>query len=330
MLAPHSTTEIKISVVIPLYNKARHIAHTLRSVLQQASPAAEILVVDDGSTDAGAEIVRGFLDQGVRLIQQPNQGVSAARNRGLQEASYPYVAFLDADDEWLPEHLSTLQTLITEFPQAALWSTFCLIRQHGDYYLPPSGLPYGWRGMVERFFEAHAQGLSIVNSSTACVCKEALLSVGGFPVGVKLNEDYIAWWRLGYKYPVAHAVIVTVIYNQDAENRCSKVPQAALPASLPFLVELLHSQQTPYHHRRGIKACFRRIAIATLINTKINAETLNTKTLLRLTWRSGCYELLLILVVLYLCPRSFLGFLKHRRHRQQRQQAKERAKDLLG
>ncbi|WP_399373011.1 MULTISPECIES: glycosyltransferase family 2 protein [unclassified Thermosynechococcus] len=70
--------------------------------MQQASPAAEILVVDDGSTDAGAEIVRGFLDQGVRLIQQPNQGVSAARNRGLQEASYPY----------------------------------------GNYYLPPSGLPW--------------------------------------------------------------------------------------------------------------------------------------------------------------------------------------------
>ena len=105
-----------ISVVIPLYNKAQHIAETLSSVLAQSVLPSEIIVIDDGSTDGGAQVVRQFESAGVRLITQTNQGVSAARNRGLEEATGDYVAFIDADDLWLPDHLRVLSDLIEKWP----------------------------------------------------------------------------------------------------------------------------------------------------------------------------------------------------------------------
>jgi hypothetical protein len=93
------------SVIIPLYNKAPYVQRALDSVLAQSLRDFELIVVDDGSTDAGDEIVARCRDPRVRLIRQTNAGPGAARNRGLREAKGELVAFLDADDEWLPEYL---------------------------------------------------------------------------------------------------------------------------------------------------------------------------------------------------------------------------------
>jgi glycosyltransferase involved in cell wall biosynthesis len=94
-----------VTAVIPLYNKGRHVLRALRSVLNQKLQPAEIIVVDDGSTDDGPEVVRSMVDTRVRLIGQTNLGPGAARNLGLSQVSTPLVAFLDADDEWMPEFL---------------------------------------------------------------------------------------------------------------------------------------------------------------------------------------------------------------------------------
>ena len=91
-----------ISVVIPLYNKVKYIRRALDSVLNQTSADLEVIVVDDGSTDGGGHVVLRQHDGRVRLIRQGNKGVSVARNRGVSEARADLIAFLDADDEWLP------------------------------------------------------------------------------------------------------------------------------------------------------------------------------------------------------------------------------------
>ena len=90
-----------VSCVIPAYNGARYLRETLDSVLAQSLPVAEVLVVDDGSTDGTAEIVRAY-GGAVRYLYQPHAGVSAARNRGIRAATQPLIAFLDADDLFLP------------------------------------------------------------------------------------------------------------------------------------------------------------------------------------------------------------------------------------
>lgn len=103
---------MKVTVIIPLYNKAPYIKRALDSVIAQTWTEYEVLVVDDGSTDGGGEIVSQYGDPRIRLITQANAGPGAARNRGLAEAKGEYVAFLDADDEWLPGFLGKCLTVL--------------------------------------------------------------------------------------------------------------------------------------------------------------------------------------------------------------------------
>jgi len=112
-----------ISVVIPLYDKEREIEAALRSVLAQTRLPAEIIVVDDGSTDRGAEQAEAVGSPLVRLVRQSNAGVSAARNRGIAEARGEYVALLDADDAWRPGFLEEIAAMIREFPGCGMYCT---------------------------------------------------------------------------------------------------------------------------------------------------------------------------------------------------------------
>jgi len=96
---------VRVSVIVPLYNKAPYVRRALDSVAAQTFGDFELIVVDDGSTDEGASVVESFGDGRVRLIRQENTGPGAARNRGINEARGEVLAFLDADDEWLPTYL---------------------------------------------------------------------------------------------------------------------------------------------------------------------------------------------------------------------------------
>ena len=104
--------ETRVSVIIPLFNKAPYVRRALESVSAQRFADFEVIVVDDGSTDAGAQMVAAYDDHRVRLIRQENLGPGAARNRGIKEARGEFVAFLDADDEWLPEYLEESVSLL--------------------------------------------------------------------------------------------------------------------------------------------------------------------------------------------------------------------------
>jgi hypothetical protein len=303
-----------ITVVIPLYNKAPHIKGTLQSILSQTVQPAEIIVVDDGSTDNGPEIVDTFADHGVRLIQQPNQGESAARNTGVDAAKTDYVAFLDADDQWLPEHLATLSNLVRSFPDASLCSTAHLIQREDRLYRARSPFVEGWRGMVDDFFTTYSQGLSLVNSSTACVRRSALLESGGFPVGIRRGPDIITWVKLALHHPVAHAAVATAIYNQQAVNRTDTLREIEPPGSLQYLAKLMCEPGLSQKQEHGVARLFDRIAFFTAAGFKSHGDLSAVHAIRRLAVDAKRYPTALMIASLALAPAGLLRVAKRLRH----------------
>jgi hypothetical protein len=197
-----------ISVVIPLYNKAATIEATVRSVLAQTWSEFELLVIDDGSSDGGAALVQAIRDPRLRLVAQPNAGVSAARNRGAELARHELIAFLDADDLWDPWHLDDLARLATAHPLATLYATaYTVIAEHGA--ARPIRLR-SWShdsefGLIEDYFRDIVEIEHPVHVSAAMVRRSRFFAAGGFPVGVKAGEDLIACARLACAGPLAYA-----------------------------------------------------------------------------------------------------------------------------
>lgn len=209
------------SVVIPLYNKASHIRRAIDSVLTQTVPDFELVVVDDGSTDGGADIVLAVRDPRVRLVQQPNSGVSIARNRGAEEAAADVIAFLDADDVWKPDFLQVVTSLRERFPQAAAWGTAYQLDDGSGLLRTPGyrgGLPTDEEGGLLDFFAGEPGGCPL-HSSAILVRKAALFQAGGFPAGVVRSEDHDTWLRLALRYSIAWSPQVAVVLHEDAENR---------------------------------------------------------------------------------------------------------------
>jgi glycosyltransferase involved in cell wall biosynthesis len=217
---------MKISVVIPLYNKEKSILRAINSVLNQTEQDFELIVVNDGSTDQSASLVASLSDnKKIRLIHQENAGVSAARNRGIAEANSELIAFLDADDEWLPEFLMTILTLKSQFPRESVFSSLYSFQDStGKTNLPKSVSLFesGYRGILDNFLDIIHIGLPF-NSSTVVVAQKALEEIGGFPVGIAYGEDVDTWIRLSLRYKIVYVNKVLAIYHRDAENRaCDK------------------------------------------------------------------------------------------------------------
>jgi len=218
-----------ISVVIPLYNKARHIRRALDSVLAQTSQDLEVIVVNDGSTDGSDDVVRRYTEPRLRLVNQENAGASAARNRGIAEARADLIAFLDADDEWLQGHLATIVRLSERFPECGAYATAyeMVDRQDGRRRPEFAGVPPPpWEGVIANYFHLCPEPIC---SSSVAVPKRVFDSVGPFPIGVQRGEDSDMWCRIALKYPIAFSTRVGAVYHQEADNRiCVQCPAPLL------------------------------------------------------------------------------------------------------
>jgi glycosyltransferase involved in cell wall biosynthesis len=211
-----------ICVVIPLYNKAAYVGRALDSVLAQSRPPDDVVVVDDGSTDAGPDVVRRYARRGVRCLRQRNAGPSAARNLGLAESDRPRVAFLDADDEWRPDFLARLGRFLDEHPQAAMVGAACL---DGATQRPlvsrKAALPDGAvQGIVPAYFRTMQRGF-FINASSALLRRSACDAVGGFDESVRHGEDPDFLGRIALGSPVGYVSDVLAVYHVEALGRAS-------------------------------------------------------------------------------------------------------------
>jgi glycosyltransferase involved in cell wall biosynthesis len=211
---------MSISVVIPLYNKEKYIATTISSVLQQSYSDYEIIVVDDGSSDQSVAIVKSFTDPRIVLVQQPNQGVSKARNTGVDTAKHPIVAFLDADDEWVDTFLETIVGLVTRYPEAGIYGISYFMRDARENRIVPyhNDLEPGWEGLIENYREYYYQKIA-VHSSSFAVRKEAFYGVGGFNVGEIMSEDLLFVLKVLRKNKLAYKNVCGVYYNQGVAGQ---------------------------------------------------------------------------------------------------------------
>jgi len=205
------------SVVIPLYNKELYIARTIQSVLDQTYKEFEIIIVDDGSTDRSVAEVKKIDDERIRIVGQKNAGVSAARNRGIKEARYDLIAFLDADDEWLSSHLQELIQLKNDFPECQVFATnYKIIDTSNSERLPVNTSVLdinGKTGVIKNYFKAGVKTAPPLWTSAIAMNKEAIKNVGGFPLNVTSGEDLLTWARLACRYKIAYSKRVTAIYH---------------------------------------------------------------------------------------------------------------------
>lgn len=226
----------EVTVVIPLFDKGPWIARAISSVLRQSVGDFVVIVVDDGSRDDGPERVAAFADARIRRIRRIHAGASAARNTGIRSAQSSFVAFLDADDEWEPDHLESLLRLHKRYPDAGICTTACrFIRQDGAPQPPTySGFPGApWEGIIPDYFRAAAMGKPPVCSSAAGIPTNVLPETGLFREDVELGEDLDLWGRIALSFPVAFSHSGSALYHKDAGNRtCLRIPREK---ELPFI-----------------------------------------------------------------------------------------------
>ncbi len=229
------------SVVMPLYNKAPHVARSISSVLRQSCDSWELLVVNDGSTDSSVEELGRFSDPRIRLIHAGHsspRGPGVARNLGISEARGRWIAFLDADDEWTDAHLENLLQLSQSFPSAKFLSCAWEYRLGSKSLRDPYSLRYGGEGphiiSLRRYLDLSVEGIRPTCSNVACVENSPQVR-SLFPEHplAKRGEDLQAWLVLmcGLMSEMAWSPEVGAYYHRDSVNMLTKTMQAS-----PFLM----------------------------------------------------------------------------------------------
>lgn len=219
-----------ISVVIPLYNNVATIASAINSVLSQTISDFELIVVDDGSTDGGREVVEKLSDNRIKLVSQPNRGVSAARNLGIEKAKGEWIAFLDADDEWKPSFLSTVLSLNHKYPECSVCATaYERLTPHNEtQHIILNNIPDDEDFILENYFEVAATSDPPFCSISVMVRREALMKIGRFPVGIHQGEDLLTWAKLAAINRIAYSRQSLAIFH-TSESHSSGKPRRTPP-----------------------------------------------------------------------------------------------------
>ncbi|WP_168195527.1 glycosyltransferase [Bradyrhizobium sp. NAS80.1] len=227
-----------VSVVVPLYNKAHCILKTLSSVASQEQTDFELIVVDDGSTDGSAELVKAAGVCGLRLIRQNNAGVSAARNRGIAVAQGKWIAFLDADDLWSPDHLDGLLQPLKATAAIAAFSNLRLESRADQPLIDAAVRPQ----MVDDYFSFALRNSNYpASSSSIMVRRDELLQAGLFAEGITTGEDIDMWCRLACRGPFFYNARLSATYA----DACSSSNRPVVPLFAQRLPWLMRDGRVP-------------------------------------------------------------------------------------
>ena len=207
-----------VSVIIPTFNRATMVGQAVESVLAQTFSDFELIVVDDGSTDETEKVLSGYLDQ-ILYLQQPNRGVSAARNRGIRRARGQLIAFLDSDDLWLPEKLFRQTRFFHHRPEALICQTEEIWIRNGRRVNPKKR----HQKLSGDIFVPSLE-LCLVSPSAVMLRRLLFDEIGFFDEALPACEDYDLWLRISSRHPV-HLIDTPLIIKQGGhDDQLSRAP----------------------------------------------------------------------------------------------------------
>ena len=205
---------MSISVIIPVFNGEKTIKETINSILNQTFQDIEIIIINDGSTDATLENIEKIADSRIKIFSYPNTGLSASRNRGISQAKREYISFIDADDLWTLDKLESQWQALQSNPQAAVaysWTDY--IDESGNF------LKSGRRIKVNG--DAFSQLLItnfLENGSNPLIRQEALEKIGGFDESLTAAEDKDMWLRLAANYQFVCVEKPQILYRTSTTS----------------------------------------------------------------------------------------------------------------
>lgn len=254
---------IRFSVIIPLFNKRPYFARTLDRLLAQEFDSFEAIVIDDGSTDDGAELIEQYPDSRIRLIRQANAGPGPARNTAASHAKGEWLALLDADDLWAPDHLSTLDRIIRTYPDVGFISTKALWIPAAEID-PDMNMPRG--GAIRRMDYFLDAGEIWGTASSVALRREPFLKTGGFGRFCP-GEDMELYARVALEVPFAVCDDPTAIYLRGNDGIMDQhqrdiTDDAARPIT-PLETTLVRALADPRHvaHHAGIQDYLDRLKL---------------------------------------------------------------------
>lgn len=280
------------SVVIPLYNKAHFVLRTVESALSQDFSDFEIIVIDDGSTDGSADVLRDVADSRLIVVNQENAGVAAARNRGIELSRGRYLAFLDADDVWRPYYLTEIRKIIESYPEAGMYVTAY------DVVLPKGKIVHssedvGSTGVKRSYWSTLKSAYDFVWTSATVIPKRLVDEVGGFLSGELIGQDLDLWARVAQVNPlIGYSTKRCVEYNRCAENNArARVKIAYARAFMQTLeCEAANEARDP-EEIEAIESKYRKKMVAYVYTTILNGDCRKARELLD-GWSLGRNEAL--------------------------------------
>ncbi|NNL68162.1 MAG: glycosyltransferase [Myxococcales bacterium] len=210
------TGAVRVSVVIPTFERAELVARAVDSVRSQSTPVDEILVVDDGSTDGTAGRLAA-LYPGMRVERQAHRGVSAARNRGVELARGDWVAFLDSDDEWLPAKMERQLAALAAAPQYRWVHCHEVWVRRGRRVNPRRRHTKSGGEIFESCLP-----LCVVSPSAVLIERRWLVEQGGFDEALPACEDYDLWLRLAAREPILYIDEPLLVKHGGREDQLSR------------------------------------------------------------------------------------------------------------
>lgn len=246
---------MNISVIVPTHNRAQLLARALQSVVTQATPPMEVIVVDDGSNDGTEEVVCTRFPE-VQYIRQNNQGVSNTRNRGIEAARGDWLAFLDSDDEWLPQKLTSQKEMLAANPQYKICHTDEIWIRNGTRVNAMKKHAKAGGFIFERCLP-----LCVVSPSSVLIHRSVFDEVGLFNEDLPTCEDYDLWLRICARFPVLYVDRPLIIkYGGHADQLSHRYP-AMDRFRIIALENILQENLSSQYYRAALNTLITKIDI---------------------------------------------------------------------